>query len=630
MNDPKHPSDTLPLEAIAPTRRRALQMAGAVGLALGGAGTLPALAAGSTTSPASNGKVLRMALPVAETGFDPARVNDLYSNTIIGHILEGLYGYDHLARPVKIKPKLASGMPEMSADFKVFIVKLKPGIYFANDPAFKGQRREVVAEDFVYIFKRFADPATKSPLWGEVDDMGMVGLAAVREDALKNRKPFDYDRPVAGLRALDRHTLRIETTQPQPRLIERLANGASYGVMAREVVEFYGEDIVGHPVGTGPFRLAQWRRSSFIALERNPDYREVLYDGEPTADDKEGQALLAQFKGRRLPMVDRVELSVVEESQPRWLSFLNGQHNFMLGLPLDFVPIAYPGNKLAPNLAHMKLQAYRSLLPAISLTCFNMEDPVVGGYTPEKIALRRAINLSLDTPREINLLYRGQAIPAQTLNVPYTTGYDPHTKTEMSDYDPARAKALLDLYGYVDKDGDGWRETPDGKPLVLVKNSQPDQLSRLSDELWARSLKAVGLRAVFKSAKWPENLKAVQAGQYQIWDVGSTATQLDGQDALARLYGPRKGADNLARFQNDQLNTAFARMASLPNGPEREKLFNLVNRIGIAFAPYKYHLYRYNIDMAYPSLLGYRRPLFWRDWWQFVDINPTLDPTPRG
>ena len=71
--------------------------------------------------------------------------------------------------------------------------------------------------------------------------------------------------------------------------------------------------------------LKSWRRSSLIVLERNPGYREVLYDAEPTADDAEGQALLARFKGRRLPMVDRVEVTIIEENQPRWLAFLNGQ-----------------------------------------------------------------------------------------------------------------------------------------------------------------------------------------------------------------------------------------------------------------------------------------------------------------
>ncbi|WP_234409456.1 ABC transporter substrate-binding protein, partial [Ideonella sp. B508-1] len=221
-------------------------------------------------------------------------------------------------------------MPEISDDYRVFVIRLRPGIYFSSDPAFKGQKRELVAEDYIYALKRHADPANKSPIWGDYEELDFIGLNALREEALKSRKPFDYDRVVPGARALDRYTLRFELGQSRPRLIQFLAVGDALGAVAREVVEFYGpEEIMGHPVGTGPFKLVRWRRSSLIALERNPEYRERYYDAEPAADDAEGQALLARFKGRRLPMLDRVEVSIIEENQPRWLSFLNGEHNLL-------------------------------------------------------------------------------------------------------------------------------------------------------------------------------------------------------------------------------------------------------------------------------------------------------------
>src|SRR3954464_5315741 len=154
-------------------------------------------------------KVLRYAFEVAETSLDPAKVNDLYSRTLTPHIFEGLYTYDHLARPVKIKPLTAAAIPEVSADFRVWTIKVKPGIYFADDPAFKGKKRELVAQDYVYTFKRFADPANKSPVWSELESAGIIGLAPLRQAALDTRKPFDYDREIEGLRALDRYTLRF-------------------------------------------------------------------------------------------------------------------------------------------------------------------------------------------------------------------------------------------------------------------------------------------------------------------------------------------------------------------------------------------------------------------------------------
>ena len=485
-------------------------------------------------------KVLRTAFPTAETGFDPANISDLYSRTVTPHIFEGLYTYDHLARPTKIVPLTADGFPEVSKDFRVWTVRVQPGIFFASDPAFKGQSRELVAADYVYAFKRIADPANKSPLWSYLEEVGIEGLKAQRDKALKDNKPFDYDAPVAGLLAPQRFVFRISLDKPRPGLVELLAVGDLLGAVAREVVEFYGKDISAHPVGTGPFKLVQWRRSSLIVLERNPDHRERFYDAMPAADDAEGQALLARFKGRRLPMVDRVEVSIIDEQQPRWLSFLNGRIDHV-AVPGDYVQQALPNGTLAPNLARRGIRAYRVLRPDTNYTYFNMKDPVVGGYTPDKVALRRAISLGIDIEREIQLVRRGQAVPAQSPMPPHMSGYDPAFKSTMSEYDPARAMALLDMYGYVDQDGDGWRDLPDGSPLVLEIATQPDQTSRQFDELWKLNMKAIGIRTRFATGQWSEQLKQANAGKLMMWTVGDSAVSPDGQDFVAAYHGPQAG-----------------------------------------------------------------------------------------
>jgi ABC-type transport system substrate-binding protein len=602
-------------------------------LALAGALALPALdaaaqAGAAASAPSAAGsalRVLRVAFPVAETGFDPARIVDIYSRTVTPHIFEGLYQYDHLARPALIKPLTAAAMPEVSADFRTFTVRIQPGIFFADDPAFGGRPRELVAADYVYSFKRPADPANKSPIIGGVLETGYIGLAELRDEALKNKTPFDYDRPIEGIRALDRYTVQFKTLEPRPRLIETLATSDLFGAVAREVVEKYGDAIPAHPVGTGPFKLVQWRRSSLIVLERNPAYREVLYDARPADDDAEGQAVLKQLKGRRLPMVDRVEVSIIEEAQPRWLAFLNGQIDYT-AVPSEFVSIAMPGGQVAPNLARQGIRGRRTLLPSVAFTYFNMDDPVVGGYTPERVALRRAIALGIDVEREINVVFRGQAVPAQGATMPHTSGYNPRFKSENSDFDPARAKALLDLYGFVDRNGDGWREQPDGTPLVLEFATQPDQQSRQRAELLQKNMTALGLRIQFLTSKWPEQLKAARAGKLQIWSLGSSAAAPDGQGALARLYGPQAGSQNLARFKNAEFDAIYDRMQQMPDGAERDALFDRAKRIAVAYMPYKSRLHQFASDLTHPWLIGHRRPLFWQDWWQQVDIANDLRP----
>jgi ABC-type transport system substrate-binding protein len=576
--------------------------------------------------PAPQPKVFRYAFNSAETGFDPSRINDLYSRVITSHIFEALFKYDYLARPYKIQPNTALGMAEVSDDFRTWTIRIRPGIFFADDPAFGGRRRELVAQDYVYMWKRFFDPANNSPVYSSLAEQGVLGLDAVRQDALKNKKPFDYDREVEGLRALDRHTLQFRLERPRPRLAQTLSDNGLYGAVAREVVEFYGDRIAEHPVGTGPFKLGTWRRSSLIVLDRNPDYREVFYDAEPNADDAAGQALLQRFKGRRLPMVDRVEVAIIEEPQPRWLSFLNREFDLAWPVPLDFADEAVPNGRLAPYLARRGVQMDRVVAADRTLFYFNMTDPVVGGMSAEKVALRRAIALATDVQREITLIRRHQAIPAQTVVAPGTYGYDPRYKSVNSDHDVARAKALLDLYGYVDRDGDGWRELPDGRAFTIEYASYPDATGRQFDETWKHNMDSVGIRLRIRSATFPEQLKAARAGQLMVWQLGYSAAQPDVQDALQLLYGPASGGQNLARFHHPRYDELYERMQAMPDGPERLALLDEILKIVTAYMPHKYNVHRILADLFQPWVIGYRHSLYGNQFWQYIDIDNRLRP----
>jgi len=570
-------------------------------------------------------KVLRYAFEVAETSLDPAKVNDLYSRTLTPHIFEGLYTYDHLARPVKIKPLTADAMPKHSDDFRVWTARVRPGIFFAKDPAFKGKRRELVAQDYVYAWKRFADPANKSPVWSGMETDGYLGLPEVRQRALDQKKPFDYDQEIDGIRAIDRYTIRFTLKEPRPRFDETMAGGDLYGAVAREAIEFYGAEAESHPVGTGPFKLAQWRRSSLIAFERNPDFREMLYDAEPAADDAEGQALLARFKGRRLPMVDRVEISIIEEEQPRWLSFVNGEADVAYRVGYQFAPQAMPNGKVAPNLAKKGIRGFPIVEAASSFYLFNMDDPVVGGYSAGQVALRRAIGLGLDSKKIINYAYNGLGTVAQGPTLPHTTAYDPNLKTEYSDYDPARARALLDLYGFIDKNGDGWRERPDGSPLLLRVSTQAQARDRKICEVLNNCMKALGIRIELAVAQWPENLKAARSGNFQVWSVGGSSAAPDSEGAFQKYDSRQIGGQNMGRVRLPALDKAYDRIQTLPDGPERLAAFREAERLGLAYMPYKYILNRVSLDMTQRRVVGYRRPVFWQDWWHFVDIDDGAD-----
>jgi len=573
---------------------------------------------------AANGngtKVLRYAFLIAETSFDPAYVTDLYSRTVIAGIFDAPLEFEFLARPARMRPNTAAAMPEVSDDFRVFTFRIKPGIFFADDPAFEGRRRELTAQDYVYSLKRHYDPRWKSGNLYLLEADKILGLSELRREAIAQKKPFDYDREVEGLRVLDRYTFQVRLAEPKPRFLYHFSDGSFTGAVAREVVERYGDKVGDHPVGTGPFVLKEWKRSSRMVLARNPNYREVLYDEHPPEGDERLQAIARQHKGRRLPLVDEVHIAVIEEAQPRWLSFLNEEQDLIENVPAEFANVAFPNDRLAPNLAKQGIGMTRYSRADVSVSYFGMENPVVGGYEPHKVALRRAVSLAVDVDREIRLARRGQAIPAQGPIAPNVWGYDPAFKSTMSDYNVARAKALLDMHGWVDRNRDGWREQPDGQPLVIEYHTQPDQQSRQLVELWQKNLTAIGIRVEFKTAKWPENLKASRAGKLMMWGVGWTAGAPDGDTFLALGYGPNKGQANHARFDLPAFNRLYERQRVLPDGPERQKLMTDAARLMVAYMPYKVHVHRIFTDLSHPWVLGYHRNIFVRDFWRYVDVD---------
>jgi ABC-type transport system substrate-binding protein len=584
------------------------------------------LVASAAASAADPGKVFRYAFEVAETSLDPQKISDLYSNILNSSIFDSPLVYDYLARPLKLKPNTLAALPEISADGLTYTLRVKPGIYFNDDPAFNGKKRELVAEDYVYSMKRLLDPAMSAPLLAEVEGY-IVGTDEALARARKEKR-FDYDAPIEGLRALDRYTWQIKLTKPYYVFIYNLTDCRVSCAVAREVVEKYGSDVGSHPVGTGPYRVAFWKRSSKIVLEANPNFREEYFDGEPTADDAVGQEILRLQKGKRMPMVGRVEVSIIEAQQPRWLAFLNGEMDLTWRIGEEFANVAMPNNKIAPNLAARGITMAQ--VPALDLTFnyFNMEDATVGGYTPEKVALRRAISLGYKTQDEIAIVRKNQAIQAQTPYSPGVAGYDPNFRTVAGEYSPTKAKALLDMFGYVDRDGDGYREMPDGSPLELKFNSTPTERDKQLDELWKRSMDDIGVRMSVRKAQWPDLLKESNAGKLMFWQLGGSASSPDADTWLTSLYGPNSGfKGNRARFRLDAYDRLYEKARVMPDSPERTKVYQEMTKLVVAYAPWKINTHRILTDLWYPWVIGFRRPpVQSQHFWKYIDIDNSLRP----
>jgi peptide/nickel transport system substrate-binding protein len=564
-------------------------------------------------------KVFRYAFEIAETSFDPQRISDVYSNIVNQGMFDAPFTYDYLAQPVKLKPNTAVALPEVSADGMTYTIRIKPGIYFIDDPAFNGKKRELVAQDYIYALKRVLDPKVRASQLAEIEPY-VVGAEEAAKKARKDNK-FDYDAPIEGLKVLDRYTFQVKINQPLYVFIYNFADCRIACAVAREVAEKYGEDFGSHPVGTGPWKLAFWKRSSKMVFERNPNYREEYWDAEPPAGDARAQEIYTQMKGKRMPVIDRVEVSVIEEEQPRWLSFLNEEMDLVWLIPEQFAYQAFPNNKLAKNLERRGIRMER--LPTLDITYsyFNMDDPVVGGYTPERVALRRAVALSYKVKDEIAILRKGQAIPAEAPYAPGVAGYDPDFHTTMNEYNPAKAKALLDMFGYVDRDGDGFRETPDGKPLVLYRYSTPTSRDQQFDELWKRGLDDIGIRVEMVKEKWPDILKKARLGKVQFWQLGGTASSPDADTWLTSLYGPNT-ENNLARFRLPAYDKLYEKARTMSDTPERTKVYQEMTKLVVAYVPWRVNTHRIRTDLWYPQVVGYRRnPIMTYNFWKYIDIQ---------
>ncbi len=574
-----------------------------------------AIPTASVRAAADPDKVLRVYFVTGETGFDPARISDNNSATVNEAIFERLLTYDYLARPAKLVPMVAEAMPEVTDNGRTYTFRLRKGINFAPDPAFNGKPRELTAEDFVYSFKRFFDPKLRSPYAFMLEDI--VGLRELAARAQKSGK-FDYDATVDGLQALDRYTLRIRLRNTDYDFAFKIAH-TSYSAVAREVIERYADDTMAHPVGTGPYMLKQWVRSSKIVLEANPNYRGFIWDfksSEPEWDD----ALIKTMSGKKMPQIGRVEISIMEEPQSVWLAF-EGKELDYINLPADFRERALAADdSLLPQIAEQGIQLYRAVDAELTYTAFNFRDPIVGGFSKEKIALRRAIIMAYDQQAEIDVLRKRLAVHDQMPIPPGVVGHDPNYRT-VNPFDPEFASKLLDYFGYK-KGADGWRTLPDGKPLVLRMATETGSTGRQFDELWQRSMERVGLRIVFDAAKFADNVKAAKACKLMMWGQAWIADFPDGDNFMQLLYGPNTGQSNNGCYESKAFDAFYEKARLLPDSPERNLLYLEMSRQMEVDGAWRLGVSRVRNQLLRPWVKGFKKHPILHAEWQYLDLGP--------
>jgi ABC-type transport system substrate-binding protein len=443
------------------------------------------------------------------------------------------------------------------------------------------------------------DPKLRSP-WQFIIEKKIAGLDALAAEAKKTGS-FDYDAKVPGLEVVDDHTLRIRLTETDYTFGYVLAMVAT-SAQAREVVEAY-EDSNSHPVGTGPYVLKKWVRASKIILEANPDYRDVTWNFQPGTDPYD-KKLVAEMKGKKIPAIGTIDISVMEEGQTRWLAFQDGQIDYV-NIPQEYTPKALVGDALAPDLVKQGFRLQRVIDPDLTYTAFNMKDPVIGGFSKEKTALRRAIVMAFDNDEEIAVVRRGQAISARTPIPPGVVGYNPKYQSLIK-FDVPHANRLLDQLGY-NPGADGKRNLPDCKPLVLKMATETNAIDRDFNELWRKSMDRIGIRIEFKPQKFSENNRAAKACQLMMWGQAWLADYPDGENFMQLLYGPNIGQSNNGCYQSPAFDKLFEAAKRLPDSPERNRLYDQMAHQMEVDAAWRLGVHRIRNQIIRPEVKGYKK-----------------------
>ena len=201
-------------------------------------------------------------------------------------------------------------------------------------------------------------------------------------------------------------------------------------------------------------------------------------------------------------------------------------------------------------------------------------------------------------------------------------------KTQAPLYDTAAARALLDKFGYKDRNGDGYREAPDGKPLVLERWSAPTTLSRQADEQWKKNMDAIGLKIVFRKDRLPELRKMARQGKIPLRTDGWNADYPDAENYMQLLYGPNAGAgmENQARFRLAEFDKLYEAARRLPDSAERTRLFDRMTELVLAYAPWRLQEHRIEDQLAQKWIRNYRPHPIRSEVWRYIDIDPAQRP----
>jgi len=541
--------------------------------------------------------------PEKISGFDPINASDRYSGNETGKVYEGLFEFHPLKRPYELMPNLAEALPVVSADGLTYLFKIRKGVLFHDSPAFKdGVGRELKASDIVYSIKRLADPKLNAKGWWLLDDR-LVGLNEWRTKHSTTDKT-NYEEEIEGLRKIDEYTVQMKLKKPYPQFLYALAMPYTF-IVAREAVEHFGKEFLNYPVGTGAFVLPKFEQTSMITYVRNPKFRDKFYPSEgEEGDDKLG--LLADA-GKKIPLVDKINVHIVVESQPKWLSFMKAKDDL---LEVKDVNIQQTINSKKELKDEHKEKGIRLIMkPMLDVTyyAFNHEEPIF-----KNRKLRQAMNLAFDRATYNRLFHENTAFEAHGPVPPGLGGQTKEFKNPYIKYDLEQAKKLLAEAGF-----------PGGKGLpTIVVQTRSDTISRQQIEFFEKCMEKIGINIDAGTNTWPELVNKVSKKQHQMYTMAWGAAYLDAENFLGLLYCPNQSpGSNGANYCNPEFDAIYKQATTMQESPERTTLYEKLNEMVALDAPWILGFHRTDIYLAQAWLKNFKHMEFNHSQFQYLNVD---------
>ena len=505
---------------------------------------------------------------------DPAQSVSIYSSHAVALVYETLLRYKPAPPPYALEPALATALPDISDDGLTLTFSINPAARFWPDPCLPEGGRPLTAHDVVYTFKRLCDKrGTAESDWILLDRVRGMKAFAEATRTLAESAPYPE---LDSLRALDDHTLQIILERPAPELLWLLTLPAT-GIVPHEAVAFYKNRFGERSVGSGPYKLASWRRNHELTFERVS-----AWQGWPPATNEKP--------------FDRIAYRHIEDPSTQWLAFLAGELDILPGVSRDnWDAVILPGGVLAPKLAQRGITLHTAPALELAYIAFNMDDPVLG--TNKK--LRQALNAAFNA-REWAAFFNDRVMPANGPVPPNVNGYDDSPFPYA--FDLERAQRLLAEAGYPDG-----LDPATGRPLALtLELGRVTQDLRESTELFCAFMKRAGVHVVPSYNTWPAFMKKISQREAQMFRIGWVADYPDAENFLQLFYSPNASpGPNRSNYANPAFDRLYEAARSERDAQKRGALYAEMQAVLREDCPWIY----LNVATAYslsgPRVAGY-------------------------